>query len=58
MSRMSRALVSRREGHAEAPYYARYELIELAFVTLATRGQALVPLHAACVGHKWERACC
>jgi len=31
-------------------YHARYELIELAMVTLASRGQSLVPLHAACVG--------
>jgi hypothetical protein len=34
----------------ERPYYPRYELIELAFLTLAARVQALVPLHAACVG--------
>lgn len=40
---MSRALLKRR-------YHARYELIELAMVTLASRGQSLVPLHAACVG--------
>src|SRR5262249_3826099 len=31
-------------------YHARYELVELAFVTLASRAQSLVPLHGACVG--------
>jgi hypothetical protein len=40
---MSRAMLR----HA---YHARYELVELAIVTLASRKQALVPLHAACVG--------
>jgi len=32
------------------PYRLRYELIEFAFLMLALRAQALVPLHAACVG--------
>jgi hypothetical protein len=32
------------------PYHIRYELIEFAVFTLASRGQGLVPLHAACVG--------
>jgi hypothetical protein len=32
------------------PYHTRYELIEFAVFTLATRVQALVALHAACVG--------
>lgn len=32
------------------PYHTRYELIEFAVFTLATRAQGLVPLHAACVG--------
>jgi hypothetical protein len=32
------------------PYHIRYELIEFAVFTLATRAQKLVPLHAACVG--------
>jgi hypothetical protein len=32
------------------PYHTRYELIEFAVFTLATRAQRLVPLHAACVG--------
>jgi hypothetical protein len=31
-------------------YHLRYELIELAALTLATRVQQLVPLHAACIG--------
>lgn len=32
------------------PYHTRYELIEFAVFSLATRVQALVSLHAACVG--------
>jgi hypothetical protein len=32
------------------PYHARYELLEFAVFTLASRAQGLVPLHAACVG--------
>jgi hypothetical protein len=32
------------------PYHTRYELLEFAVFTLATRTQGLVPLHAACVG--------
>jgi hypothetical protein len=32
------------------PYHTRYELIEFAVFTLASRVQGLVPLHAACVG--------
>lgn len=32
------------------PYHVRYELIEFAVFTLASRAQSLVPLHAACVG--------
>ena len=32
------------------PYHVRYELIEFAVFTLATRSQGLAPLHAACVG--------
>ena len=42
----SRALVSVSKAMLEQPYYPRYELIELAFLTLASRVQALVPLHA------------
>jgi hypothetical protein len=47
---MSRALISISEAMLEQRYYARYELVELAFLTLATRVQGLVPLHAACLG--------
>lgn len=32
------------------PYHSRYELIEFAVYTLASRAQRLVSLHAACVG--------
>jgi hypothetical protein len=32
------------------PYHARYELIEFAVFTLASRAQGLIPLHGACVG--------
>lgn len=45
-----RAFVSVSKALLRDRYYARYELVELAFLTLATRGQSLVPLHAACVG--------
>ena len=31
------------------PYHARYELLEFAVFTLASRAQQLVPLHAGCV---------
>jgi hypothetical protein len=34
------------------PYHIRYELIEFAVFTLASRVQQLVPLHAACVGRR------
>ncbi|HSC13812.1 MAG TPA: serine kinase [Gammaproteobacteria bacterium] len=47
---MSRAMVCVSKAMLEQAYYPRYELIELAFLTLSSRGQALVPLHAACVG--------
>jgi hypothetical protein len=46
----SRALVCVSPRMLRFPYHARYELIELAMVTLASRAQSLVPLHAACVG--------
>jgi hypothetical protein len=46
----SRALVCVSTAMLRHRYHARYELIELAFLTLAARAQALVPLHAACVG--------
>lgn len=45
-----RALVSVSRALLRQPYYPRYELVELAFVALASRVQRLVPLHAACVG--------
>ncbi|SFS19918.1 hypothetical protein SAMN05216570_4190 [Dyella sp. OK004] len=45
-----RALVVASEDMLDRPYYVRYELIEFAVFTLATRGLGLVPLHAACVG--------
>jgi hypothetical protein len=44
------ALVVVSEDMLRFPYHARYELIEFAVFTLAARSQALVPLHAACVG--------
>lgn len=44
------ALVSISDGMLEHPYHARYELIEFAVYALAARSQALVSLHAACVG--------
>jgi hypothetical protein len=47
---LSRALVCLSPGMLRYPYHARYELIELAMVTLASRAQSLVPLHAACIG--------
>ena len=34
------------------PYHTRYEMIEFAVFTLASRAQHLVPLHAACVGYE------
>ena len=47
-----RALVVASVDMLERPYHLRYELIEFAVFTLATRGQGLVPLHGACVG--WQ----
>jgi hypothetical protein len=44
------ALVSISRGLLHLPYYARYELLEFAVYTLATRVQRLVPLHAAAIG--------
>jgi hypothetical protein len=49
---MSRALISVSRAMLAYAYYARYELIEFAFLTLASRAQSLVPLHAACIGTK------
>jgi len=47
---VSRTLISISKAMLERRYYARYELMELGFLTLATRAQGLVPLHAACIG--------
>lgn len=44
------ALVSVSRSMLRFPYHVRYELIEFAVFTLASRAQRLVPLHAACVG--------
>jgi len=47
-----RALVVASEDMLGHPYHLRYELIEFAVFTLATRGLGLVPLHGACVGRE------
>jgi hypothetical protein len=47
-----RALVVASEDMLSHPYHLRYELIEFAVFTLATRGLGLVPLHGACVGRQ------
>lgn len=47
---MSRALVCVSKALLRHRYHARYELIELAILTLASRAQSLVPLHAASIG--------
>jgi hypothetical protein len=44
------ALVAVAPGMLRFPYHTRYELIEFAVFTLASRAQGLVPLHGACVG--------
>jgi len=44
------ALVVVTPAMLEHPYLLRYEIIEFAVLTLATRVRALVPLHAACFG--------
>jgi hypothetical protein len=44
------ALVVASEEMLDRPYHLRYELVEFAVFTLATRGLGLVPLHGACVG--------
>jgi len=46
----SSALVGVSPGMLRRAYHARYELVELALVTLVSRAQSLVPLHGACVG--------
>lgn len=45
-----RGLVAISRGLLRFPYHARYELLEFAVFTLASRAQSLVPLHAGCVG--------
>lgn len=45
-------LVAVSRGMLRFPYHARYELLEFAVFTLASRVQGLVPLHGACVGSK------
>ena len=49
-SEQGRALVVASEDMLDHSYHLRYELIEFAVFTLATRGLGLVPLHGACVG--------
>jgi hypothetical protein len=44
------ALIVVTPAMLQSPYYLRYEIIEFAVLTLVTRVQALVPLHAACIG--------
>lgn len=45
-----RGLVAISRGLLERfPYHARYELLEFTVFTLASRGRALVPLHAGCL---------
>jgi hypothetical protein len=47
---MRRAAVQISPALLAYPYHARYELIEFAVFTLASRAQGLLPLHAGCVG--------
>ena len=47
-----RALIVASADMLDRPYHLRYELIEFAVFTLATRGLDLVPLHGACVGQR------
>ncbi len=48
--RQRSALVSVPRDMLRFPYHIRYELLEFAVFTLASRALRLVPLHAACVG--------
>ncbi|GLQ49968.1 serine kinase [Dyella flava] len=50
MPEQHKALVVASEDMLRRPYHLRYELIEFAVFTLASRGLGLVPLHGACVG--------
>ena len=45
------ALVSISSTMLDYPYHARYELLEFAVYTLASRAQQLISMHAGCVGH-------
>ncbi len=45
-------LIAVSRGMLRFPYHARYELLEFAVFTLASRVRGLVPLHGACVGSK------
>lgn len=45
-----RGLVAISRELLRFPYHARYELLEFAVFTLASRAQQLLPLHAGCVG--------
>jgi hypothetical protein len=49
-ARAASALVVVSSDMLEHAYALRYELVEFAVFTLATRGVGLVPLHGACVG--------
>jgi len=49
-ARQRAALVVVPRSMLRFPYHIRYELIEFAVFTLATRVRGLVPLHAACIG--------
>jgi len=44
------ALVTVPPRMLDFPYHTRYELIEFAVFTLATRVRGLIPLHGACIG--------
>jgi len=46
----SRALISVTPDMLKFSYFIRRELIEMSFLTLSSRAQKLVPLHAACLG--------
>lgn len=48
------ALIAVSPAMLRFPYHTRYELLEFAVFTLASRVQRLVPLHAACVGRNGD----
>jgi hypothetical protein len=48
--RLRSALVAISPSRLAQPYFARYELLEFAALSLATRVAGFVPLHAACLG--------